>query len=412
MNPGELTAEQFSAYRPLARKTAIENLALLRDLPECFVPFLLNETVSLDWKFPAEQQELLAQLAYLNSLPAGRRSEEMAAFSRLQLSPQLGSFNWVNQPGQFLERLSAHLWATSQMDAFRAASERYMKDFRTAQPDLPPPVPRLAIVLIGQGIANNSYPLFRKLRREGVYFRQVNSSNGLETIRALLESRAASHLAPYGHWFIDGGDTSIARSDVAVVSYLKLATVRTKLTTKMANAFEARMSSEALRTMLAEITPQDLGLKNSGNDEVLDRFKVSLFTEGSGTQIYSTTFVQWAAREALRRAKPLTVVARFTPRQRQAPMNELLSGSSRATTDPAGSLIDADMGAWYTWIGLQRLTGADQSCFVAWFEDHNEAVAVGPIFPRGTQETARIALGDLLNRAAGSNRAVSAGKQS
>ncbi len=191
------------------------------------------------------------------------------------------------------------------MDAFRAASERYMKDFRAAQPDVPPPVPRLAIVLIGQGIANNSYPLFRKLRREGVYFRQVNSSGGLESIRKLLESRAASHPAPYGHWFIDGGDTSMSRPDVALVSYLKLAAVRTRLTTKMANAFESRMSSEALRTMLAEITPEDLGLKSGGNDEVLDRFKVSLFTEGSGTQIYSTTFVQWTrARSAAKSQTP------------------------------------------------------------------------------------------------------------
>ncbi len=89
MIPGELKADQFSAYRPLARKTAIENLPLLRDLPACFVPFLLKETISLDWKFPAEQQELLAQLAYLNSLAASQRSEEMAAFSHLQLSPQL-----------------------------------------------------------------------------------------------------------------------------------------------------------------------------------------------------------------------------------------------------------------------------------------------------------------------------------
>ncbi|MBV8864775.1 MAG: hypothetical protein JO210_05175, partial [Acidobacteriaceae bacterium] len=67
MTPSELKAEQFSAYRPLARKTAVGNLPLFRELPPCFVPFLLKETISLDWKFPAEREELLAQLAYLNS---------------------------------------------------------------------------------------------------------------------------------------------------------------------------------------------------------------------------------------------------------------------------------------------------------------------------------------------------------
>ena len=42
-------------------------------------------------------------------------------------------------------------------------------------------------------------------------------------------------------------------------------------------------------------------------DQVMQRFDVSLLTEGSGTQIFSTSFAQWAAREALRRAQPLTL---------------------------------------------------------------------------------------------------------
>ncbi len=128
---------------------------------------------------------------------------------------------------------------------------------------------------------------------------------------------------------------------------------------------------------------------------MLERFKVSLFTEGSGTQIYSTTFVQWAAREILRRAKPLTLVARYSPRVREASMNELLSGTAQRETDPAGSLVDADMGAWYTWISLQRLTGADQSAFVAWFEGHEQAVAIGPSFPKGTEESSAVTLTDI-----------------
>ena len=60
---------------------------------------------------------------------------------------------------------------------------------------------------------------------------------------------------------------------------------------------------------------------------MIDRFQVKLLTEGSGTQIFSTTFAQWTAREALRRAQPLTMLVRFAPRQRQKPMNEMLSAS-------------------------------------------------------------------------------------
>jgi len=122
-----------------------------------------------------------------------------------------------------------------------------------------------------------------------------------------------------------------------------------------------------------------------------------LLTEGSGTQIFSTTFAQWAAREVLRRAQPLTLVVRFAPRQRQRPMNELLSVSTaKIEFDPEGSLVDADMGAYYNWINQQRLTGAERSSFIAWFENHNQAVAIGPAVPRGTVSDLPTDLGKIL----------------
>jgi hypothetical protein len=401
MKPADLRPEHFSAYRPVARQTALEYLATLQQLPGSFLPFLLKEISALDWKFPAEREELLQQLGYLQSLAPVERNREMEGFARIRMSPELESFDWVNMPGQFLEKLSSQLWATSQMDAFRLTSERYMQDFRAAHPSQDPPVPRLAIVLIGRGVADNTYPLFRKLRRQGTYFKQVNSGLGLDHVVQLIGARAASHPAPYAHWFIDGGRTALENPQVAFVSYEALSPIRLSLTEKIRQAFESRMSPEALRTMLAGTTPDDLGMRSKPGEEVLDRFKVALFTEGSGTQIYSTTFVQWTAREALRRAKPLTLVARFTPRQREAPMSELLNGTFKNTTDPAGSLVDADMGAWYTWIGLQRLPGSDRSAFLAWFEDHNEAVAVGPPFAKGKEDTASIQLPELLKRVSG-----------
>ena len=66
-------------------------------------------------------------------------------------------------------------------------------------------------------------------------------------------------------------------------------------------------------------------------------------------------------------------------------MNELLSANNdQIEVDPIGSLVDADMGAYYNWLNQQRLPGADQSSFVVWFEDHGEALAIGPAMPRGT----------------------------
>ncbi len=401
MSPKELTSESFARYPVEGQKLAVSKIALLRNLPLGFVPFVLKEVIAYDWKFPAERKELEQQFSYLESLPGEEMRRQMAVFAQLRLSPALEASDWVDFPGQFLEQLSAQLWATHQMDAFRAASETYMQTVFAKFPQGVPSIPRLGIAVIGQGVVQKRYALFRKLSREGVYFHQVKAKGGLQSIMKTVNARAEAHTVPYGHWYIDGGETAaLAGSAVTCVSYQALAPARAMLTEKMRKVYtSANFSAEALRTLLAQIGPQELGMSASGADAVLDRFAISLLTEGSGTQIFSTTFVQWAAREALRRAQPVTLLARYMPRQREKPMNELLlEVQAKPESDPHGSLIDGDMGAYYTWLNQQRLTGADQSSFLVWFEDHGEAVAVGPAFPRGTEERKSVEIHELLAR--------------
>jgi len=99
----------------------------------------------------------------------------------------------------------------------------------------------------------------------------------------------------------------------------------------------------------------------------------------------------------LRRAQPLSLLVRFAPRQRQKSMNELLSAANRhSALDPQGSLVDADMGSYYHWLNQQRLSGAERSSFVVWFEDHGEALLISPSMPRGTESSKPADFGDLL----------------
>src|SRR5882757_845485 len=244
---------------------------------------------------------------------------------------------------------------------------------RAVVPPQPPPVPRLGITVIGQGVAAHDEPLFRRLRSHGTYFSGVKPDNGFELLLNAVAARAKEHPLPYAHWYIDGGQAAAHDPALTCVSYHALEPVRAALSTKI--RIEIRrpgMGPEALRTHLAQLRPADLGLAKAG-DAVLDRFQVKMLTEGSGTQIFSTTFAQWTAREALRRAQPLTLLVRFAPRQRQKPMNEMLSASREAAElDPLGSLIDADMGAYYNWLNLQRLTGAEQSSFLVWRFNRSE----------------------------------------
>ncbi len=402
MLPRDLKPEQFAGYPPEARKLVANYLGILQRLPLSLVPGLLRELIDYDFKFPAERKARERELASLSSLSAGQVKEWFQGFEQIRLSPQLEEFDWAKAPAQFVEQLSAHLWSTHQLDAFRKASNDYADRLNSAVPSEPLPVPRLGIAVIGQGVASYDEPLFRKLRAHGAYFSRVKPEDGLRRLLNAVAARAMEHPAPYGHWYIDGGEEAEHSPALTCVSYKALEPARAALLRRMqAEIDRPGMGPEALRTLLAQMRSADLGMDRESNakpkDEVLERFEVSLLTEGSGTQIFSTSFAQWAAREALRRAQPLTLLVRFAPRQRQKPMNELLSAATaRPEFDFVGSLVDADLGAYYNWLNQQRLSGAEQSSFLVWFEGHSQALAIGPSMPRGTESTSTADLEQLL----------------
>jgi hypothetical protein len=398
MLPADLKPEQFSAYPPQAQKLALDYLSTFQRIPLTFLPSLLREVIEYDYKFPVERHALEKELENLRLLSPRDTRTWFSEFSAIQLSAGLEKYDWVNSPAQFVEQLSAHLWTTHQMDAFRKAALDYADRLRAAVPPETPSQPRLGIAVIGQGVETPDEPPFRKLRPHGAYFVAVNPENGLQQLLDAVTARAKANPVPYGHWYIDGGQAAAHDSTITCVSYEGLAPVRTALLGKIQE--ETRkpgVGPEALRTTMAQLRPADLGMDKSG-DPVLDRFELKLLTEGSGTQIFSTSFAQWAARESLRRAQPLSLLVRFAPRQRQKPMAELLAPTSAPPPlDPMGSLMDGDMGAYYNWINQQRLPGSEKSMFLVWFENHKEAVAVSPSLPRGTVSTAASTLPQILS---------------
>jgi hypothetical protein len=401
MLPDQLSVGSFSSYPPEARQLAIKQIALLQRLPLAFLPLLLRELIVYDWKFPSERMNLDQQFTYLGTLTAGAFQAAIAAFAELRLTQELAQTDWVNSPGVFSEQLSTHLWATRQIDNFRKAAVDYVEKISASAPDPALPTHRLGFAVIGQGTVKNDYRLFRKLSPHGIYFTQVKHTGGIQVILDAVAARAKAHRVPYGHWYIDGGAGLAVPESVTRVSYNSLAGPRAVLQSRMQKTYEAPVfDPEAFRTMLAQIKPSEAGL-DSGGDGVLNRFQLSLLTEGSGTQVFSTTFVQWAAREALRRAQPLTLFTHFTPRQRENQMNELLAEHERKPElDAQGSLIDADMGAYYSWLNQQRLPGEEKSAFLAWFEDHDEAVVIAPGLERGKRSETPVELAELIARIA------------
>jgi hypothetical protein len=397
MLPRELKPEHFNGYPPEARKLVVRYIGTLRRLPLSFLPSLLREVVDYDFRFPVERRAVERELLNLSSLSADVLDMWFKELAEIRISPKLESFDWINAPAQFVEQLSAYLWTTHQLDTFREAAVQYSSRLQAAVAAERPPVPRLGVTVVGQGVGDYGEAVFRKLRPHGAYFSRIKPDGGLEQLLNVVTARARAHPVAYGHWYVDGGKAVAHDSALTCVSYDALEPARTTLLRSIRSETDRPgMGPEALRTLMARLHPSDLGLGTG--DELLDRFQVKILTEGSGTQIFSTTFAQWTAREVLRRAQPITMLVRFAPRQRQKPMNELLSGNSdHVDFDPVGSLVDGEMGAYYNWLNQERLPGAEESSFLVWFENHGDAVAVGPGMARGTVSNTVADIGQVIS---------------
>lgn len=386
LTPQSLSERSFLDYPPQAREMSTRSLPLLRTIPLPLLPLLLREMMAFDYRFPRERERIVSQLSQLQAMDTSRRERLLSAFQGLELPPSLAAMNWVSDPGQYLDALTAVLWSSGQMPQFRAAAKSFIEALPDAQ-DTSPRHPRQAIIVLDKSLQGP--PALRKLRSQGVTVR-IADRDGWTALLQHLRDRANAHPAEYAHWYIDGAaprfdlpQSPIAQQGATIVSYDALAPVRDHLLSRARDAMSAERSGpEQLRTLLMQTTPEQMGMSHS--DSVLTHFQLSLLTEGSGTQIFSTTFVQWAARECLRRAEPSTLLLRFTPRQAQQGMNEMLSGAPQAGLDPAGSLIDAEQGALYTWINLRRLPAAEKASCLVWHEASGQAVVVGPGIAAGT----------------------------
>jgi hypothetical protein len=401
MLPSDLRPDHFARYPTQARALCLQHLALLQELPLSYLSSLLREVIEYDYGFPAERAEVERELDTLASLTAIQIKDWFHAFEQIQMTASLEQQGWVDQPAHFLEDLSSYLWSSHQMDRFRSAAEAFGSRMQAAtkEPTMLS-MPRLGVAVVGQGVANYDGRLFERLRPHGTLFSALDPTEGLRQILDTFSSRAVAHAEPYGHWYVDGGRTAEHSPDLVTVSYADLGPARRTLLRYIdQQVSQPGMGPEQLRSNLIRLQPENLGMRG---DPVLDRFQIKLLTEGSGTQIFSTTFAQWTAREVLRRARAVSLLVRYAPRQRQRPMHDLLSDKpGEDAVDPLGSLIDAEMGAYYQWIDQQRLPSADRSVFVAWFEGHGTAIAVGPSLPRGVESRSRIDLKTLLHHSLG-----------
>ncbi len=397
MRPDQLRPEDFGSYAPQAREFAIAHLALLQQLPITICPSFLQQVQQFDTSFPAEQGALRRQCDALTHLPPDQLGALLKPFQEIRVPAELEASEWIQAPAVFIQNLSSHLWASGQLDRFRAASVRLFE----AVPPASEAVDRLTMIVVGRDAPASAQVQFKKLHRKGVLLTGLQTEAMSSQIFEAFRKHAAQSDEPYAHWYVDGGEPwPEAYGKIAgaiAVNYPQLDPVRVRTLQAMEQIVKrGNADAEVMHARLTLKNAKDLDTDAVTTDPVLRRFYTELFTESSGPQIFSTTFVQWTGRELARRAQPRTLLLRYAPRQRYRQFNELLHETTPASMDPEGSLRDAEMGAYYTWVEMNRITTAGKGVLVVWREGTSQAVMIAKGAAAGTECSTSLTLEQAL----------------
>jgi hypothetical protein len=141
-------------------------------------------------------------------------------------------------------------------------------------------------------------------------------------------------------------------------------------------------------------------------DPAIREFVRSLYLTGNGAVIFGNSFVEWAASEAFRRARPSFLAAQFGVRSRPKPFtgvavfdNPDMVNPLPAVDDLPGSAVDAQMLALYVWLAASRFEEYRHSTVcICMAESLSQAYVVAPPEFNLWQEKEPISL-DRLGRA-------------
>jgi hypothetical protein len=363
--------------------------ALLRRLPATVHAFLLVDLQKWSALFPAEQRYQRALLEHLSQTPADGLSRLAGGIARVETDAALTRIS-ERDPVRFQDQAQAALRKQNLVTAWRREVDLFFQqidpalDARLYPPDAPR---RVVLQLYGDGIAVQPDRLWSRFRASGtrIPLRLDGVKNSGHYLRALLGGganagetggslfgalRNDTGFAPTDAWIIESHaalhdlmqkETAAARPPTGL-SYERLLPYRDSLMRALFSKIQSGVDSPQAFAAYArslKLTPEPGVLLTQS--EVVQTFVRDVLLTGNGTLFVNDTFVEWAAAQALRRAQPRVLVARYGVRDKLKPFSSLLLFSQPRTSDvipliedPVGSFIDVEQLAYYVWVHAEK----------------------------------------------------------
>jgi hypothetical protein len=418
---------------PTQLQSALDN-GVLKRLPLTFLPFVNEQLHRWDHLFPKERQSVERLLVYVAALGPGQSS---ALFRDVtDLEEKMGVSHWQFSTSEQTIQNSSQLarspyfqdWRRAVQAAFDAADQHAQEP----QPAAITPLNRLVLIDIPQALPLDAASAWRHWQGIGkpVHL-DLNSAGRSQTpfdfllfgmksdvgvpAPGLLEAaslRAGNSAAET--WLVDAAsglpdahlnqDAVVpAVASAVLLSYSRLGTYRENFSHEMNTMHKDLADADAVFDRLREVDVTPWCPPEIKSDPAVREFVRSLYLTGNGAVIFCNSFVEWAASEAFRRARPLFLAARFGVRAKPKPFTGVAVFDNPdqvnplpAVDDLQGSAIDAQMLALYVWLAATRYEEYRHSTVcVCLAESLSQAYVIAPPEFRALPQNGPVSLDEL-----------------
>jgi hypothetical protein len=168
-----------------------------------------------------------------------------------------------------------------------------------------------------------------------------------------------------GHSLVDavlaGSPSTTSITQPILLSYARLDNYRQQFSREMNTMRKDLADADAVFDRLRKVDVAPWCPPEVTSEPAVREFLRSLFLSGNGAVIFGNSFVEWAASEAFRRARPSFLAAKFGVRSKPKPFTGVAIFDNPdqvnplpAVDDLPGSSVDAQMLALYVWLAAIR----------------------------------------------------------
>jgi hypothetical protein len=400
---------------------------LLKRLPLTFLPFVNQHLREWDYQFPYERQSVLRFLVYV----AGLSEEEFSNLFRdvAQLEEKMGVRHWPFSTTEETIQNSSLLARSAYYQEWRRAVQAVFDVVEQRGPRMEnasgKPVRRLILLVLPRPLPLDPAKVWRKWQGIGRPLKlDLASSSETHSLsqtllggtsgaagghsEGLLDVAAGRPNAPPADtWVCDAGTSLVdyllkrEPSGAAVASAIllsdgRLASLRENFAHEMNTMRKDLADADAVYDRLRKVNVTPWCPAEVAAEPAIREFLRSLYLSGNGAILFGNSFVEWAASEAFRRARPSFLVAQFGVRNKPKPFTSVVLFENAeklnplpAVEDLPGSAVDAQMLALYVWLAAIRYPEYQRStACVCLAESLSEAYVVAPQeFPLGRETT-------------------------